>query len=142
MFAKGLHKTAALSEHQRSGLISLTVHPSAAAIYSHFKAPKHKQKEHEKNFLKHRRETAKGWAVGSVAGAVGGGALGYAGQKLHAHATGNPKSKYMIKLPGTKKGKKVPFFLAPAIAASFLGGNIGTYLGSKKGHEVVTGKKE
>jgi hypothetical protein len=126
-------------------MLSLMVHPGASAVYSHMKAPKHKQKEPEKNYLKHRLHTMKGWAIGGAAGGTAGAGLGHAAERAYAHARGKPKIKLRIRLPKTlakSMGEKsVPFFLVPAAMGSIVGSNIGQYYGSRKGHEEVTGRK-
>lgn len=146
-FVFGFNKIAKeLNEHQHAGAISLLIHPGASAVYSHMKAPEHKRKEVESNYAKHRWESLKGYAKGMGLGIAAGAGLGIGGGKLYAKMRGIPNARARIILSKDMakvlKTKHIPLGLPPAILGGFIGSNVGSYYGAKRGHEVVTGKKE
>jgi len=152
-FVSGFLKIA--SEHRQSGLLALSVHPGAAAVYSHMKAPAHRRKSPEQNYLKHRLEQTKGWALGTAAGGAAGALGGLLGQRAYAATKGHKSHNYHVQVPlwlakalkGEKavqsaKGRSVPLIMLPIMAGTLLGGQVGAYYGAKRGHTAVTGKPE
>jgi hypothetical protein len=148
-FVRGFQKTAQPSdEHHKAGLIAVGLNSGASAVYSHFKAPRHRQKSPEKNYLKHRTETMKGFLLGTAAGGLGGAALSHAGERIHSAIQGKPYKHYRLHLPQAiataiegKKARSIPLALVPAVLGALVGSHVGTYHGAIKGHEAVTGKK-
>ena len=149
-FIRGFQKISQSSnEHHQAGLIAVGLNPGASAVYSHLKAPKHRQKSPEKNYLKHRAETMKGFLLGTGAGGLAGAGVGHLGERAYSATQGHAFKPYRLRLPQRiatavegKKAKSIPLVLVPAALGGLLGGNFGTYRGAIKGHEAVTGKKK